>query len=528
MPGDSRFAQILGGRFVRGVMNRGFHAYARRRCRSLNRLDPISTQETALRSLVRTAQATRFGRDHGFAGIRSVDDYQKVVPIRTYDEFWSSYFKDAYPVLDNSTWPGQIPFFALTSGTTQGATKFIPVSQAMIRSNLQAARTMLAAFMVQRPESRLFQGRLFFLGGSTNLEPVGNAIEQGDLSGIAARTLNPLWQPYTFPPVQLALEPDWEVKLDLLANLSQVLPITLISGVPCWLLSLFEKLLDRTGHSCIAEVWPNLELVIHGGVRFEPYRTAFREILGDPRIQLQESYPCSEGFIAYGDPATGMLRLCVDHGLFYEFVPVEELDAVRPTRHWLGTVEVGRNYAIVVSTCAGLWSYVIGDTVRIESVAPPLITFTGRTKYTLSAFGEHLIGEEVEAAVTVAADESGGQVRDWHVGPVFLNRNGHHVYVVEFYRVPRDLRVFRNRIDAELAARNADYRCHRARGVGLPLPALLLVKRGGLDAWLRVQGKLGGQHKFPRMDNDGQLTAELVAFLRARDLVEDELPAADG
>ncbi len=430
------------------------------------------------------------------------------------------------PGFDDLTWPGRIPYLALTSGTTQGATKYIPVSWEMVASNRKAAKTMVAYHLASRPKSQLFRGKVFFLGGSTNLEQPAEGVRQGDLSGIAAEEAGELLRPYTFPPLEIALEPDWDRKLTLLA----------------------ERIGPRADHAdrrraelaarplrpaarpdrqvTIAEVWPSLEVVVHGGVKFDPYRCSFDEILGDPKIRLQETYPCSEGFIAFGDPATGLLRLVFDHGLFYEFVPVDELDSPSPTRHWLGNVQVGVNYAIVVSTCAGLWSHVIGDTVRFESVDPPLLTFTGRTKYTLSAFGEHLISEEVEGAIALASRATGAAVREWHVGPVFRGALGYHQYVVEFLKEPDDLLAFRAVLDADLSRRNADYLAHRVEGVGLPLPALVVARPGGFDAWMRSKGKLGGQHKVPRMDNAGTLTAQIVGSLRDSGLVEREL--ADG
>ena len=207
---------------------------------------------------------------------------------------------------------------------------------------------------------------------------------------------------------------------------------------------LFQRVLDQSGKKTIAEVWPHLEMVVHGGVKFDPYRQSFQSILGSTEIVLQETYPCSEGFIAFGDPSTGLLRLVFDHGIFYEFVPVEELDAARPTRHWLGTAQVGVNYAIVVSTCAGMWAHVIGDTVRFRSLDPPLLEFTGRTRYTLSAFGEHLVSEEVEAAIAHATSATGARVCDWHVGPVFAGRSGYHQYVFEFLVEPLDIDQFRS------------------------------------------------------------------------------------
>jgi hypothetical protein len=332
-------------------------------------------------------------------------------------------------------------------------------------------------------------------------------------------------RPYTFPPLELALESDWDKKLRLLAERSLNERITLVGGVPSWLLLLFEKLRELSGKATIAEIWPHLEVVVHGGVKFDPYRSAFIEAIGDPKVRLQDSYACSEGFLAVGDPATGLLRLLCDHGIFYEFVPVDELDSPHPTRHWMGDVQVGVNYAIIVSTCAGMWGHIIGDTVRFESLSPPLITFTGRTKYTLSAFGEHLISEEVESAIAFASSETGASVRDWHVGPVFSGALGHHLYIVEFLRPPGDLAAFRRHLDADLLARNADYKAHRAEGIGLPLPAFVVSRPGGFDSWMRSKGKLGGQHKVPRMDNSGDKTAEIAAMIRTEGWVATELAA---
>lgn len=510
---------------IRSAVNAGFHAYARARVAQVNALDPAPTQERMLFRLLQQARDTRFGRDHRFDAIRSVAEFQAAVPLRTYEHLWETYLKNAYPTFENLTWPGRVPFLALTSGTTQGATKYIPVTSEMVASNLKASKTMLAFNLAANPASRLFHGKIFLLGGSTELESPAPGVEQGDLSGIAAKRVNPFLRPYTFPPLDLALEPNWEIKLQALADRSRYEPITLVGGVPSWLLMLFQRMLDLTGKTTIGEVWPTLEIVVHGGVKFDPYRPSFEAILGRPSIRLQETYPCSEGFIAFGDPKTNQLRLMLDHGLFYEFVPVDELDGDRPTRHWLGNVETGVNYAIVVSTCAGMWSHIIGDTVRFESLDPPMVTFTGRTKYTLSAFGEHLISEEVEAAMATASAATGAAVRDWHVGPVFVEPLGYHQYVVEFLTPPRDVAAFRDALDADLCARNADYQAHRAEGVGMPPPAFLVAQPGGVDAWMKSRGKFGGQHKVPRMDNAGTLTADLVGFLRRGGLVARELVA---
>ncbi len=522
--------RFVGSPSARGLVNFSFHLGSRLRCAELADLDPARIQAQTLRRLVRKARWTRFGRDHRFDSICSVADFQRAVPVRTYEALWDTYLRDAYPVFDDLTWPGRIPFLALTSGTTQGATKYIPVSTEMVASNRKAAQTALAFYLSSRPESRLFHGRTFFLGGSTALSEPAPGVFEGDLSGIAAVELSPLLRPYTFPPLDLALEPDWDRKLSQLAARSVAEPITLVSGVPGWLLVLFQRILELTGKNSLAEVWPQLELVVHGGVKFDPYRASFQAIVGSSKVGLQEVYPCSEGFVAFGDPATRLLRLVYDHGIFYEFVPVSELDSTSPTRHWLGTVRTGVNYAIVVSTCAGMWAHVIGDTIRFESLAPPLITFTGRTRYTLSAFGEHLISEELEAALARASSATESSVREWHVGPVFLAGTGYHQYVVEFLKEPVELARFRDTLDADLSRRNADYLAHRMRDVVLLPPAIIAARAGSFESWMRRRGKLGGQNKVQRMDNSGGLTRDLVAFLRETDGVGIEVlasPAAE-
>ena len=361
------------------------------------------------------------------------------------------------------------------------------------------------------------------LGGSTALDLPSPGVGQGDLSAITAQTISPLLRPYSFPPIDLALDPVWDRKLTAMAEESLSEPITLVSGVTSVLLSLFQRVIDLSGRSTIAEVWPHLEVVVHGGVKFDPYRQSTATLLGDPTIRVQESYPCSEGFVAFGDLDTDGLRLVYDHGIFYEFVPLEELGQERPTRHWLGNAEVGVNYAIVVSTCAGLWSHIIGDTIRFERIIPPLLTFTGRTKYTLSPFGEHLISEEIEAAIARASARSGASVKDWHVGPVFQGSPGHHRYVVEFLGPIENLAHFRDALDAELRNENEHYAWFRAEGGGMPAPAVVIAKPGGFDDWMRSKGKLGGQHKVPRIDGSGQQTEDLVRFLQGRDALASEL-----
>ncbi|HEX2255799.1 MAG TPA: GH3 auxin-responsive promoter family protein, partial [Afifellaceae bacterium] len=379
--------------------------YGRARRGRLARQDAARAQERQLMRLVRRARGTRFGRDHGFDAIHSVADFQRRVPLRRYEDFWEAYWKDAFPVLTDLTWPGTIPYFAVTSGTSSGRTKHIPVTRAMLRSNNGAGVDLLAHHLANRPESRVLGGKNFMLGGSVDLKELAPGVCSGDLTGITQNEV-PSWAPaFIFPPRELAHEADWELKMEQIGRASLATDIRTIAGTPSWLLLYFDRLAQMAGGARrLAEYYPKLELLVHGGVNFAPYRPQFEAWLEGSGAELREVYPASEGFIAIADrgPGEGM-RMVLDRGLFYELVPVEELDSAEPTRHWIGDAEPGRNYAIVLSSCAGLWAYVLGDTVRLVERNPPRLLVTGRTAYFLSAFGEHLTGEEIERAVAEAA-----------------------------------------------------------------------------------------------------------------------------
>jgi len=494
--------------------------YAGYRRRALAGLDPVRAQEREWSRLVARASGTRFGVDHRFASLRSIADFQKAVPLRRYDDFWKTYWKPAFPVIENVTWPGRVPYFAVTSGTTSGASKFIPVTPEMNQSNARAGLDLLTHHVTARPHSQVFGGKSFMLGGSTDLVREADKVWSGDLSGIAVKRL-PWWaKGFAFPPLDIALLTDWEEKLNRLAELSVKTDIRVLTGTPSWLLILFDKLSANAGRKVTAQdVYPHLDLLIHGGVNFKPYRARFEEFLAGG-AELREVYPASEGFIAMQDetPADG-LRLCLDNGIFFEFVPLEELDSAQPTRHWIGTVETGVNYAIVLSTCSGVWSYVIGDTVRFVSTKPHRILITGRTSYSMSAFGEHLIGEEVEDAVAAAAQAISAAVTDFSMGAVFPAEQGDlggHVYVVEFARMPSPEAIarFAAVIDETLQRRNDDYRAHRAQGFGMKAPAVEAVQPGTFAAWMKARGRLGGQNKVPRIINDQTLLASLRELSR--------------
>lgn len=490
----------------------------------LDRQNAPTVQERQLLSLVARARATAFGRDHDFDNARSVAEFQARVPLRRYEDFWDAYWRDPFPHLTNVTWPGAIPYFAVTSGTTTGRTKYIPCSKEMIAANSLAGADMMGFHVRNRRHSRVLGGKSFMLGGSTELTEEAPGVFSGDLSGILAANV-PVWfRGRTFPPRELALLSDWEEKVAHLAEACAGEDIRLIGGTPSWLLVFLDALAELRGVAPdLAALFPNLEVLVHGGVDFSPYRQRFTDLLAGSHAELREVYPASEGFIASADRSEGdAMRLNLSHGLFYEFVPVDELDTANPTRHWIADAEPGVNYALVLSTCAGLWGYVLGDTVELVERDPPRVKVTGRTSYMLSAFGEHLIAAEVEVAVGAAAAEIGGSVSDWSVGAVFPEQTGAvggHLYIVEFAGADiGEARVaaFAARLDRDLCATNEDYAAHRAEGFGMKPPEVRAVPPGTFAAWMKARGQLGGQHKVPRIILDQDLFHNLCVFAGLR------------
>jgi hypothetical protein len=495
--------------------------YARFRRRRLARQDAVAVQEATLRRLLRRATATGFGREHGFTRIRDRQAFQAAVPLRRYEDFWSVYWQPAFPLLEDCSWPGHIPFFAASSGTSTGATKFIPVTWEMLRSNRQGALDLLVHHLRQRPTSRVFGGANLLLGGSTDLVERAPGVKSGDLSGIAAATV-PAWvRPFAFPPPEIARLTDWTEKMARLAERAPPVDIRSIAGTPSWLLLFFDELARRhpERRARLADFFPRLELVIHGGVNFAPYRPRFAEWLEGSRAETREVYAASEGFIAAADRGEGEgLRVALDHGIFYEFVPVAEIDAIQPTRHGIGDIETGVDYAPVLTTCAGLWAYVVGDVVRFVSRDPPRLLVTGRLSYTLSAFGEHLTGEEIEAAVTAGAAAIGTGARDFSVGALYPERTGEiggHLFIVEFERrvAAEEIARFAAVLDRDLMQRNLDYEAHRAGSYGLRPPEIAVLRQGGFAEWMRRRGRLGSQNKVPRVIADPPLFADLRGFV---------------
>lgn len=488
---------------------------AHRRVR-LERMDAAAEQEKTLLSLVRRAADTKFGRAHGFSGIRNAADFQARVPLWNYEKMWDAYWRAAFPDFTGASWPARVPYLALSSGTSTGRTKYLPVTRELVRSNALAAFDVLVHHLAAKPHSRVWGGKTFMLGGSTSLKEEAPGIYSGDLSGIAAKTV-PAWaRGHAFPGPALARLTDWQEKVERFARASLGEDIRILGGVPSWILMLIERVSALRGGG---PAFPKLELFVHGGVNFTPYRARFEKIFAGQDVDMREAYAASEGFIAGADRGTGEgLRLNLDRGLFFEFVPVEELERENPTRHWAANAEPGVNYALAVSSCAGLFAYVLGDTVRLVDRAPPRVLITGRTSYGLSAFGEHLIAEEIETAVAEAARAIGADVTDYSAGALFpdgRNAQGRHLFIVEFAGgVPgaAALETFAGALDSALSRLNDDYRSHRTEGVGILAPQVKAVAPGTFASWMKSRGKLGGQNKVPRTIGEPALWADLRAF----------------
>jgi hypothetical protein len=475
----------------------------RPRVARMESLDPVATQEDLLLSFLRTARDTRFGRAHGFDAIRTVRDFQQRVPLRRYEDFWGEWWQPDFPTLRDVTWPGLVPYFALSSGTTSGTTKYIPVTAAQMAANRGAGLDTLAWHLAAHPRSRPFAGLSFMLGGSTALQDLAPGVRGGDLSGIAAHEVPRILRGRAWPPEAMALIPDWDTKLAALAQNAPREDVRVLTGTPSWLLMLLHRMsADGT------PPFPNLELLIHGGVAWAPYRDRLAPLLPEG-CATREVYPASEGFCAIQDRGEGEgMRLVLDRGCFFEFVPVDELDAPNPTRHWAATIETGVDYAVVLTTNAGLYGYVIGDVVRFVDRRPPRLLVTGRTAWMLSAFGEHLTGEEI----AIALDRLGIPIAEWCAGPEFVGEVGRHRVVLETEATVHGLAPT---LDAILSDLNEDYAAHRKGGQLLP-PELVAVPPGRFTDWMRAQGKLGGQHKVPRVIADPVRFADAVTGLTSQ------------
>lgn len=477
------------------------------------RANPVKEQAQTLARLVSQARDTRFGRAHGFGSIRSVADYRARVPLRRYEDFWQDWWRTDFPRLDNVTWPGLIRMFASTSGTSTGRMKYIPLTPDMLAANRLAGMDLLAAHFAHYPQSRAMDGKSLMLGGSTALRRLTPDVLEGDLSGIMASHLPWYAEPMVYPSRAVSLLSDWDEKIARIAQGAVRENIRILSGTPSWVLILLDRM-KEAGADLSA-----LQLLIHGGVRFDPYRPLFEARLGTrPDLDWREVYPASEGFIASADLGPGEgLRLHTDTGLFFEFVPLDEIDAPQPRSHWLDEIEVGVQYAVVLTTCAGLWRYVLGDTVRFVSRDPPRLLVTGRLSSMISAFGEHLIGEEIDKAVAQAAQAQGAGIVDYTIFAVMPQSHetniGHHRYYIES-EAPLEKTRFARDLDQALKTLNDDYDVHRAGDFGMGPPEIIFVRPGAFAGWMQARGRAGGQNKVPRVLHDAELQASLESFMK--------------
>ena len=475
------------------------------------RKNAVSIQEDVFQSLVKTSKATSFGKDHDFNGIRTYEDFKKRVPIRDYEGL-REYIDRVVAGDSNVLWPGKPLYLAKTSGTTSGV-KYIPLTKASLPDQIAAARHALLNYIHETGNCDFVNGKMIFIQGSPVLENK-NGIDFGRLSGIVAHHIPSYLQKNRLPSFKTNSIDDWEAKVDAIVDETIGEDLRLISGIPPWVQMYFDRLSDKSGGKKIKDIFKNFSLFVYGGVNYEPYRAKLEESIGK-RIDSIETFPASEGFIAFQDQQNekGMLLL-PDSGIFYEFVPADEYFNENPRRLSLKDVELGVNYALILNTNAGLWGYSLGDTVKFISMNPYRIVVSGRIKHFISAFGEHVIGEEVEHALLSVAKKEGLEIVEFTVAPQVTPVNDelpYHEWFVEFNNSPNDLNAFRIEVDKELQKKNSYY-FDLIEGKVLQPLKMRTMQRGAFINYMRSAGKLGGQNKLPRLSNDRNIADELEKY----------------
>lgn len=462
-------------------------------------------------------QYTEFGRLHEFSQIQSLADFKKAVPVQDYDSL-KGYIDRMMKGEENVLWNTPITWFAKSSGTTSDKSKFIPVSDESLKDNhYKASKDVLSLYYVSHPESDLLTGKGLVIGGSHQINQVNDEIQYGDLSAVVLQN-SPFWSNWIrTPDLSIALMDEWEAKIEALAQSTIQENVTSMAGVPTWLIVLLKRILEITGKQTVKDVWPSLELYMHGGVSFVPYRKQFEKLIGAP-INYMEMYNASEGFFAAQDDLNeeGMLLMC-DHGIFFEFMPATEFDKPIPETLQLNEVEIGKNYAPVITTNGGLWRYLLGDTIQFTSLNPFRIKVSGRIKHFINAFGEEVIVDNTDQALSLACQKTGAAVSDYTAAPVYFSEegNGAHEWLIEFDKEPENLAQFVAELDAALKSINSDYEAKRHKDIALRLPDVKAVPKGTFTAWLSSKGKLGGQHKVPRLSNDRTFVEEITIFMTA-------------
>jgi hypothetical protein len=469
----------------------------------------VKVQNTLLLLLVKQARNTQFGKDHNFSEITNYADWKNNIPVRDYEDL-KSYVQEIVDGKENVLWPGKPLYFCKTSGTTSG-TKYIPISKESMSHHITAARDAILSYIAETKNTSIVNGKMIFLQGSPELTKTGDILT-GRLSGIVAHHVPAYLTKNRLPSFKTNCIADWERKVDAIVDETLPEKMSLISGIPPWVQMYFEKLQDKTG-KLIKDVFPKFDLFIYGGVNYEPYRKSFEKLIGK-QVDGVELYPASEGFIAYQDSQKeeGML-LCVNHGIFYEFIPSDEFFNENPSRLSLVDVKVGVNYVIILNTDAGLWAYNIGDTIKFVSVDPYRIVVSGRIKHFTSAFGEHVIAEDVEKSLEKTIKKYTAQVNEFHVAPVVNPENGlpYHQWLIEFESQAENLALFTKTLDEELQALNTYYKDLISGGILKPLQ-ITIIPKNGFRNYMKSIGKLGGQNKVPRLANDRKIADKLMVF----------------
>jgi hypothetical protein len=477
------------------------------------RTNPVQFQQETFLNLIRRAENTNFGLKYDFSSINSVKTFQDRVPLNSYDDL-KPYIERMIKGEANVLWPKEVRWYAKSSGTTNDKSKFIPVSrEALEDCHFKAGKDTFMLFSRNYPSSNILSGKSLTLGGSHQVSPLNEKTQIGDLSAIYIQNLPFFFDLKRTPEVSIALISEFEQKINRIAEVAVNEDVTSVVGVPSWNLVLLKHVLEFTGKKNISQVWPNLELFVHGGINFEPYREQYQKIIPSPKMKYMETYNASEGFFAIqDDPADQSMMLMMDYGIFYEFIPLEELESPNPKVLTVADVEVNKNYAIVITTNAGLWRYLIGDTVMFSSLFPHKLRITGRTKQYINAFGEELMVDNAEKAIIEACKMSGAIVTEYTVAPVFMSdkSKGKHQWLIEFEKKPDDLLKFTQTLDEHLQKVNSDYEAKRHRNATLEQLEVTVALNGLFMKWMKNRGKLGGQNKVPRLSNTRQYIDELL------------------
>ncbi|MCF8378979.1 MAG: GH3 auxin-responsive promoter family protein [Bacteroidales bacterium] len=479
---------------------------------------PFNVQKETFSKLISFAKNTEWGLKYGYHDEMSIAEFQKSVPIQSYE--------DIKPFVDrlrsgeqNLTWPSEIKWFAKSSGTTNDKSKFVPVSnEALEDCHFRGGKDTLAIYCNNFPDTNVLKGKALILGGSHQINNFSNQSYYGDLSAILIENM-PFWATFIrTPSSKISLIPEWEEKLEKLTEHTIGENVTNISGVPSWGLVFLKYVLEYTGKNNILEVWPNLELFIHGGVSFLPYKDQFQAFIPSPNMRYMETYNASEGFFGIqNDPNSRDMLLMLDYGVFYEFILLEDLEKENPHVYTIADVELNKNYAIIISTNSGLWRYMIGDTIYFTSLSPHKFKISGRTKHFINAFGEEVIVDNAEKALMHACEKTGAIVKEYTAAPVFMDNRakGSHEWLIEFERAPDDFENFKIILDKSLQELNSDYEAKRYMDMNLIPPKIQSVPQGSFYKWFKSKGKLGGQNKMPRLSNDRKYVEELLAIINS-------------